>query len=199
MGLFTIADVAGYGRARLSSELGALGAHIAALAHAEDPRGVVTDTKRKSLGSERTFEHNIKGRAAVLDEALPLVDEVAAGLRKSSLLAGGVRLKVKYADFTLVTRVMRLLSPASDPGAILSAIRTLSERLDTDREIRLVGVAATELQAADAPKQTDLFDPARATRDRLAATIDRVKERFGDDAIARASSTVRKRGPKNPW
>jgi len=196
LGLRTLADVASASPKFLEEKLGDLGRHIAALASAEDPRVVETGRERKSMGSERTFDHDIRGGRAVHDALLPLVDEVCAGLRREGLRAGGVRLKLKYADFTLVTRQSRLSSPANDAGTFMDALARVMARADVDRPMRLVGVAATDFVDDEGPRQESLFDPARARREKLARALDAVNTKFGDGALRRASA--RDLGPKNP-
>jgi DNA polymerase-4 len=196
LGLRTIGDVARASPRLLAEKLGDLGRHIATLADGRDDRDVDNDRQRKSVGSERTFDRDIRGVASVREALLPLVDEVAASLRREGLRAGGVRLKLKYADFTLVTRQARLETPAHDAHAFLVALDRALERADTDRPMRLVGMAATDLARDDTPQQENLFDADRARRETLARTLDHVNKRFGDGALRRASS--KKLPPKNP-
>jgi len=188
MGLKRVGDIARLSREDLEIAMGKHGVHVWQLAQGIDPRAVSSDRERKSLGAERTFEENIQGEAAVKKKLLPLVDEVAADLRKKGLLAGGVRLKIKYADFTTVTRHRKLLEPAHDATAILEAIVELIARTDVDQPIRLAGLAATELSEEHGARQQSLFDTEnKKKRNKLDDALDAVNARFGKGALKRAS------------
>ncbi|HEY1098315.1 MAG TPA: DNA polymerase IV, partial [Myxococcota bacterium] len=96
-GYVTIADVAAADPALLQRRYGGLGEHLHALANGHDERPVDDDRERKSLGAERTMDIDIVGVDAVRRQIVPLIEEVAFGLRKANLRAGGVRLKIKYS------------------------------------------------------------------------------------------------------
>jgi DNA polymerase-4 len=189
MGYSTIGDVQSASRQRLEGELGQLGTHIWLLARAEDPRRV-QESSRKSHGAERTLDQNIQGREVVRLRLLPLIDEVAAGLRKEGVKARGVRLKIKYADFQQTTRHQQLLEPANDAGSLQKAVEALLDRVDLDRPIRLVGMAAFDLQEGAAPAQQSLFaaPEGRPERQKLDEAIDAVTAKFGKGAVRRASA-----------
>ncbi len=198
-GLVTIGDVARADKADLERRFGALGLHIAALALGEDARPVDDARERKSLGAERTLEHDIRGVERVLRELLPLIDEVAASLRAKALRAGGVRLKLKYADFRSVTREARLAEPAHDAASLRAALERLVRKADTSRPMRLVGVTATALVDDAAPRQVDLFGHAATERDeRLGRAVDKIRDRFGDDALVRATQAEPSSAPARP-
>ena len=185
-GLETINDVARAPEATLVERYGSLGAHIAALARGDDSRPVDDEHERKSLGAERTLERDIEGLPAVLRELGPLVHEVAHGLRKAHLRAGGVRLKLKYADFHRQSRELMLPEPVQDGASLAEALRHLLDKADVDRPIRLVGLAATRLVDEGGPRQADLFDAeARERNERLGRALDLVQARFGADAVRR--------------
>ena len=199
LGLVTIGDVA---RASVSPDrlhaFGAVGEHIGALARGEDERPVDIDRAEKSIGSERTLERDIDGAVEVRRQLLELVDDVAAQLRARQLRAGGVRLKLKYADFRRVSRELTLPEPACDAKTFLEAIDVLLPRVDTARKIRLVGLACTALVDDGAPRQASLFGNLDAEApveksERLGRAVDAIKGKFGDDALVRG---VRPTSPK---
>ncbi|MBI1949323.1 MAG: DNA polymerase IV [Deltaproteobacteria bacterium] len=198
-GYATIGDVARVERAALEQRFGALGAHIAALARGEDERPVEDGHERKSLGAERTLEHDIRGPERVLRELLPLCDEVAAGLRAKRLRAGSVRLKLKYADFKSVTREARLEEPVQDAASLRAALERLVKKADTTRPMRLVGVTASALVDEDAPRQQGLFSqPVRTKDEQLERTVDKIRDRFGDEAVVRGTLVDEASAPARP-
>jgi DNA polymerase-4 len=181
LGLCTIGDVAAADPERLGRELGALGEHIHALSLGLDDRPVVSDHGRRSVGSERTLERDIRGRGPVEKQLRAACERVACDLRAAELVARAVRVKVKYATFQLATRDGQLPTPADDSAALYEAARRLLERLDLEAPIRLVGAAAFELSPRGAPQQGDLFlQPVRDKHHRLESTLDAIREKFGD-------------------
>ena len=185
-GFNLIADIAASDVAELTRRYGSLGGHIAALARGEDDRPIDDDQTRKSLGAERTLEHDITGLAAVRSQLGPLIDEVAAGLRKAGLRAGGVRLKLKYADFHRTSREIVLPEPVQDTASLTAALEHLLPRADTTRPMRLVGLAATHLVEASAPRQASLFDqPVTEKHEALGRALDAIQSKHGRGAIAR--------------
>ena len=198
-GLCTVGDVARTPVAELTRRFGSLGQHIAALAVGDDHRPVDTEHEQKSLGAERTLELDIQGPTRVKRELLPLCDEVAAALRAKGLRAGGIRLKLKYADFHRVSRELQLEEPAQDAATLRAALELLITRVDTDRAIRLVGLAATALVDEGAPRQASLFTQQSTDRDEtLERTVDKIRDRFGDDALMRGTLVDAETRPRRP-
>lgn len=187
MGLSRIGDVASYPVDVLEQRLGGFGRHIWSLANGVDLREVTNSRERKSVGAERTLATDIQGREAVRHRLLPLADEVAATLRAKHTRAWGVRLKLKYADFRLVTRDLRLDAPVQDAGRLIGALDELLERADVELPMRLVGLAAFDLTDEEQPRQGSLFGPAPERREGLEHALDAVRERFGGSTVVRAS------------
>jgi len=186
LGFATIADLAAADVLALQRRLGGLGAHLHALAHGRDDRPVDDDNERKSLGAERTLEHDIRGAGLVRRQLIPLVDEVSSGLRRAGMRAGGVRLKLKYADFHRTSREHALAEPAQDSASLLATLDQLLPRVDLERPIRLVGLAATHLQPADAPRQASLFAAPQTSRsESLGRALDAIHAKHGKGAITR--------------
>jgi DNA polymerase IV len=193
LGLHTIGDVAAWPEHGLVARLGeATGRHLAALARGEDPRPVDTDRDAVSIGHEETFEDDIDDPAELTSMLLSQADRVAARLRRAGLRCRVVQLKIKYADFRLVTRRRTLNDATSDGNAIgrtaaeLLAALEIHGRSGKRCRVRLCGVAAAGLEQRDAPRQLGLDEPVRARGERLGDTLDRIADRFGDRAVHRA-------------
>lgn len=185
-GFDVIADIAAADAADLARRYGALGEHIAALACGEDDRPVDDDHQRKSLGAERTLDLDITGVAAVRSQLVPLIDEVASGLRKAHVRARGVRLKLKYADFHRTSRELLLPEPVQDAASIAAALEHLLPKVDLTRPMRLVGLAATHLSDETAPRQASLFDtPKTEKQEALGRALDAIQNKHGRGIIAR--------------
>lgn len=187
LGATTIGAVARLPRERLVETFGeALGAHFHALARGDDPRAVVPDHQRKSVGKETTFIEDVRDRAVVRRTLLELVEEVARRLRRGGLRGQVVHLKLRSADFTTVTRQERLAAPADTTDAIWPTAARLLERADRDMQaIRLVGVSLSHF---DGEPQMALFEaPAVERARRVARAVDSLAERFGPDVVRRGS------------
>jgi DNA polymerase-4 len=191
MGLQTIGDVARYPEEALAGRLGAtLGPHLAALARGEDPRGVEPEADPVSIGHQETFDddHDDKGELAVI--LLHQADRVAARLRASALRARTVVLTVKYDDFRQITRRTTLDQPTSDGGVLARTAIELLARVAVEprrgSRVRLCGVAASQLEPRDAPRQLGFDEEARARGERLGDALDRVAAKFGKARIVRA-------------
>lgn len=187
LGAQTIGDVARLPPSRLVETFGAaLGAHFQRLAAGEDARRVAPAAARKSVGRETTFAADVADRARVAAALLELVEQVARRLRRAGLAGRTVHVKLRTADFTTVTRQCTLPAAVDTTEAIWPAARELLGRADTTRQaIRLVGVSLSDF-AGEA--QLGLFadaDGTGARRRRVAAAVDRLVARFGEDVVRR--------------
>lgn len=158
LGLRTIGDVA-RAEARTLAVLGKQGVHFQQLAHGDDPRPVISHRDPKSIGWERTLTHDIRGAAAIEPLLREAATEVAERLRRRRWRAAGVRVKLKTADFTLMTRQCALAAPTDDPARLADAGCRLIEHFDLNHPFRLVGLTGYDLAPASAPTQLSLFPP----------------------------------------
>jgi DNA polymerase-4 len=194
IGVATVGDLARTPDAALAGAVGATHAKdLRALARGEDPREVVPDEAAKSIGAEDTFGEDLAGAAALERELLAQAERVGRRLRAAGLAGRVVTLKVKYADFSLVTRRVTLERPTDDGRAIYCAARALLERVDLARPVRLTGISVSGFAGEAERGQLDLFGeprPAGAAEDgrrsALNAALDRLADRFGDRAVVPA-------------
>jgi DNA polymerase-4 len=191
LGLQTIGDVARYPENALVARLGALtGHHLAALARGDDHRAVVAEHDPVTIGHQETFDNDVedKGELAVL--LLDQADRVAARLRAAELRAHAVVLIIKYDDFRQITRRTTLDAPTSDGGVLARTAIELLDKVTVEsrrgERVRLCGLAATQLQPRNAPRQLGFDEAARARGERLGDTIDKLAAKFGKGAIRRA-------------
>ncbi len=181
--LSTIADLAARDPNWLEQRLGPSGRELWALSQGQDPREVVPDREAKSIGAEDTFEEDLDDREALQVALHSQALRVGRRLRRAGVKTRVVQLKLKYSDFTLLTRRMTL-EPSTDDGQTLyRAALTLLERAPTHQRVRLTGVSAQDLGGDD---QLSLFAPAPAKSDKLNAALDRINARFGDGAVVTA-------------
>ncbi len=157
LGLHTVGDLAGTPIATLQRALGpAAGAHLSALAWGRDERRVVPHEPDKSIGAEETFATDVDDPAVIARELLRLSERTAARLRASRQVGRTVSIKIRFADFTTITRA-RTLPEATDVGrTVYATALALYEALGLQRaRLRLVGVRvegiADAAEAAGAP------------------------------------------------
>ncbi len=199
IGLETIGDLARYPEDLLRKRLGTgTGAHLAALARGEDPRRVVADRGASSIGHEETFAFDFDSAEDIAPILLHQADRVAKRLRRAELRANVVTVKIKYADFKIITRRRTLPDPTCDGTVIGKTAVALLRGVDINpnqgkaRTVRLCGVSCSNLEDRRRPEQLTLDEPDRRKGERLGGVLDQIQDKFGNAAIARAATTKRK-------
>jgi DNA polymerase-4 len=135
---------------------GKAGEYYYKIAHGEDDRPVRSEWIRKSLGQETTFETDIDDRQTMLDVLDQLSAGVAKSLKKRKLSGRTVTLKVRYADFTLITRRTTVNMPLCSQEDIMNYIPALLERTDAGkRKVRLLGVTVSGFE--DKPEEGPVY------------------------------------------
>jgi DNA polymerase IV len=193
LGLRTVADLAHTPAATLRRALGpALGAHLAALAWGWDDREVVPYEPDRSTGAEETFARDVDDAVVVHRELLRLSVRTSARLRAGGYVGRTVTVKVRFADFTTLTR-SRTLPEHTDSGReVYTVARALYDGLGLQRaRLRLVGVRVEGLAPSGRPRQMVLGERPAGWREAERA-VDRAATRFGDGAV-RPASLVRVR------
>ena len=147
MGIHVGADVRRAGEAALERALGKHGRWLYRLAHGQDDRPVVSHRVAKSRGAEMTFSQDVTDLAVLDDMVEAHADRIARSLQKAERRGRTITLKVRYDDFTTITRSKTLPSPTDDAGLIASTaqglMRTGSEA--GRRPVRLLGVSVSGL------------------------------------------------------
>jgi DNA polymerase-4 len=185
-GFHTLADLANADMRELHTMLGTWGIEAQALARGIDPRNVNPDRPAKSIGAEQTFERDIAEREKLEHHLLEQSGRVARRMCHEQLLGRVVVVKVKYADFTLLTRRATLAEPVGDTDGIFQAARTLLSRFPLDKAVRLTGVSVGELctESSRAP----LFpEPGHERRRQLERVSALITDKFGHGTLTRAA------------
>ena len=190
MGFRTIGQIARSRVEDLENVLGQGGRDIWEMANGEDDRLVEPEQEAKSIGTEHTFSEDTEDSAIIRRTLLELSDKVGSRLRQEGVLAGGVTLKFRDHRFHTVTRAA-IIEPPTDVGDDLfrEAWRLLQGVEWKGSRVRLVGVTATRLAPVSglAVGQLSLFSPARNAKQELAQVVDKIRDRYGQTAITRAS------------
>jgi len=188
-GIETIGDVAARDPTELERRLGPSGRALWNLSQAIDPRPVIPDRDAKSIGSEDTFDEDIRGAEALHPFIHAQALRVAERLRAAGQKARTVQLKIKLADFRLLTRRSTFEGAAVDDGQTLyrAALALLAEA-PLPRAVRLTGISAQNLVSTGRGQLGIFATPAPAS-ERLNAALDRIGARFGQGAITTADLT----------
>jgi DNA polymerase-4 len=186
IGLRTIGEVAEADPDFLFAKLGRVGLHFHALAHAEDSRPVIGGRSSKSIGSERTLGKDVCEKSLIKVHLRRSADAIGRRLRQKRNVAFGVGIKLKTADFQILTRQRRLSESTDVTERLYSVGVDLLKELNHRGPFRLVGMVAYELVGIDDRVQLDLFSTSARQR-RLDVAIDELVERFGPDVVHRAN------------
>ena len=182
-GVTTIGQLAALPAGTLHRRFGQHGDDLGARARGIDRARVEPMQRPKSIGHEHTFGHDTVEMSRLEATLLDVAESVASRLRRHDLAAGSVQLKLRYEGFETLTRQARLPRQTRESEPLYAAaLELLRKTLVAGRGVRLIGLTAINLTEA---QQLTLFDASERT-DRLARSIDVVRERFGDDAITRA-------------
>jgi DNA polymerase-4 len=187
-GIRTVGHVARLGEAALVAILGkGSGRHLHALANNRDPRTVEVGKRRGSIGSQRAMGRGPHSPAEVAATLAGLVDRVTKRMRAAGRPGRTVVLRLRFADFTRVTRSRTLLRATQQTQTILDVARDLlheAQPLIGERGLTLVGIAVSNLGRNDHLQLELPFDePDHASLD---AAVDAVRDRFGSASISRA-------------
>jgi DNA polymerase-4 len=189
LGLRTVGDIAHTPLDTLVRALGqATGEHLHELSWGRDPRAVEREHRERSIGADETFEYDIDDPEVIRRHLLKLSDRTAARLRSAGLTGRTVSIKVRFADFTTITRSRTLREPTDTSRLIYETARQLYDGLRLERaRIRLVGVRLEKLvEVEQAPIQGMLGEPEHGWRDADRA-VDRASARFGAGSVRPAS------------
>lgn len=192
-GIRTIGDIRESPQDMLDRAVGpALGQRIAQLARGHDARAVETERTEKSIGHEETFDVDVTDREFLRSELLRLADRVAVRLRRADWECGTVAVKIRFDDFTTLSRSQALPEPTSVGQRIGEAAQSLYESIDRRDPVRLVGVRAEKLRPSGGAAFA-LWDDDEHWR-KVESALDDARARFGGTTITRARHVGRGEG-----
>ncbi|WP_169582361.1 MULTISPECIES: DNA polymerase IV [Microbacterium] len=192
-GIRTVADVLDAPRDVLDRALGpAMGDRVWHLARGIDLRSVETDRTEKSVGHEETFDADIADPVILRSELRRLADRVGARLRGGGWEASTIAIKVRFADFSTISRSQTLPEPTAVGQRIGDAAHELFESVERRMPVRLIGVRAEKLRPAGSAPLA-LWDDDQDWR-RIEDALDGAAAKFGRGAVTRATLLGRARG-----
>jgi DNA polymerase-4 len=206
LGIKKVADLAKLEEGELEDRFGKWGLALAGKARGEDAGGwfdteVGEDTGAKSISHEHTYNEDTADVSQLEATLMRLCEMVGRRLRESNLHARTVQLKLRYKDFTTITRAHTLAAPTQLDTEIFEQIRALFRKnWKKGVQVRLLGVQTSSFESL--PEQISLLEDSRQQRwkDALAAA-DRLRDKFGESSVKLAAGmrgTFRERTHENP-
>ncbi len=187
LGVETIGELARLPLDLLEKGFGALGRVLYRCARGRDDSLLTPRREPKSIGHEHTFARDLTTLLEVQRYLLDLSERVGRRLRGHKMRGRTITVKLRHSDFTTLTRSATLPRPTDLDQAIYDqAVEILRREWRTGMRLRLAGVTISNLTPR-LPSQLDLFDQREAKLRRLNRAVDEIRERYGDEALQRAS------------
>ncbi|MBT3925639.1 MAG: DNA polymerase IV [Rhodospirillaceae bacterium] len=187
-----IGELRQYSEAELVRRYGAIGTRLARFSRGDDRRTVKPGRPAKSVSSETTFNEDIRALDKLTAKLWKQCDRVGRRMRKNRLIGRTATLKLRTADFKILTRSRTLPAPTQSADILFQAALALLEREADGRYFRLIGVGLSGLESEDNAPMADLFGENDARAAALEKTVDDLRDRFGVAAPVKGRSL----GPK---
>jgi DNA polymerase-4 len=184
-GFHKISDLQRADEHDLMRRYGAEGQRLWRLARGIDAREVDPIRERKSVSAENTFDRDIASFRPLEKRLWAAAEEVSERLKEKRLCGSTVTLKLKTADFRILTRARSLERPTQLADKIFAASRELLAREINGTRYRLLGVGVSALDDAEAADPADLIDRGAERRANVERAMDRVRGKFGHEAVVK--------------
>ena len=160
--------------------------HLVRLAVGDDRRPVIAYEAAKGMSAEETFDRDVDDPAVLRRELLRLAEKVARRLRRGEVAARTATLKLRYANFSTITRSRTLSVPTDEATVLHREVCAALDALRLERvRVRLVGLGTSNLVPAGSARQLGLLDDDRWGR--LERAADEARSRFGGEAVTRGA------------
>ena len=191
-----IGDLQKYRVADLQRMLGDnLGEHLYELSRGEDDRAVITEHEEKSVSNEHTFPEDCSDKKELQRKLLQLTEKVGYRLRQNGKTAATGVIKIRYEDFTTITRQQSLGEPTNNDQRLINCALNLFQKAGVKRPVRLIGFGTTNLHdSSEVLKQPLLFSLSEneekgnwnSKDNALDKAVDELRKRYGPDIIKRS-------------
>ena len=188
-GIRTFADLRRWDRQDLHARFGSMGDRLWHLARGQDHRRVSRNAPMKSLSSETTFFEDTSDPDLLDGHIWRLAEKVSDRLKAKRIAGRVVVLKLKRADFTLISRRRSLEDATQLTDRIYRAAKAMFDQVPQGKPYRLLGVGVSDMVAEDhADRSGNLLDPQEAARIKAERASDEIRRKFGADAILKGRS-----------
>ncbi len=196
MGIHTIGDIADWSEIDLARRFGKLGYDLSKRSKGIDTRPVETEHETKSISQETTFARDIGAERHLKQTLRRLSDQVGHRLRKSELSGTTIKLKIRWTDFTTLTRQTTLSHTTDLDSEIFETVLQLFEQVwPPGKRVRLLGVGVSNFEAPS--RQLGLWDTQFEPTQKLQSTLDEIKHKFGDKAVRRGNQLKKRKSEKD--
>jgi DNA polymerase-4 len=185
LAIHTIGDLARWPVTDLVRRFGKLGYDLAQHANGLDNRPVITERTAKSISQETTFVRDVQAQSELERTLHEQAHELSRALRRKQLTGTTVKLKLRWADFTTLTRQCTLAQPTDEATALLRAAEQLLAAAWHGQPVRLIGVGISGLGSV--PRQMSLWEQPDEKAERLQQAIHTLQTKFGAKAIQRGA------------
>jgi DNA polymerase-4 len=184
LGIHTIGELASWPQDELIKRFGKHGYEMSRHARGLDDRPIETSHEVKSISQEVTFARDVRDEAELRRTLQRMAEQIARSLQTQLLHATTIKLKIRWPDFTTLTRQVSTSKPTDQAHEIAAGAEALLGKVWTKgKAVRLIGVGVSGLDAR--PRQLELFDGENIRQQRLREAISELKERFGEDVVRR--------------
>lgn len=187
-GLATIGQLRDLPLKNMIQRYGQMGERLYRFSRGIDDRKVDPNTETKSISSETTFEQDLSDFRALAHALWPLCESVARRLKKHGFSAGSVQLKLRTADFKILTRSRKLSTPTQLAEILFRQGLELLEKEADGRAYRLLGIGGADLGPPEDADVPDLADPDRDKTAKLERVMDEIREKLGSSAVIKGRS-----------
>jgi len=182
LGIHTIGQLAGMGEAALAALFGENGREMAHHAKGQDERSVVTERATKSISQEITFSRDVRDDKMLESTLKELSAEVGKNLRHEHLAGTTIKLKMRWPDFTTLTRQTTLSTPTDlDDEIYETALGLLRRVREKGQSVRLIGVGISNL--GPPVRQMELWGQESEKARKLREVLDELQEKYGDKVV----------------
>jgi DNA polymerase-4 len=196
LGIQTIGDIARMSKEDRIKTLGKFGEDLEKRALGVDESPIHTSHEVKSVSNETTFSRDIADVQTLYETLHSLSESVGRRLRKKNLKGITIKLKLRWSDFTTLTRQATLSNPTNDDREIYAAVKDLFNKTwKKGKPVRLLGVGMTQFDKQI--KQLSLWDLPKKKDANLFTAVDNVRQRYGKNSIMRGSDLKYKKHDDN--
>jgi DNA polymerase IV len=182
LGIKTIGDLAAWDEKDLVARLGENGREMARHARGISDSLVVTEHEVKSISQETTFARDVRDDKVLETTLKELSAQVGRRLRSSDLTGKTVKLKIRWPDFTTLTRQVTLATPTDQDDEITAtAIRLMKDVRASGKPVRLIGVGVSGLTTE--ARQLELWGMENEKRRKFQGVIDELQDKYGEKTV----------------
>lgn len=182
LGIHTIGDIANWPQKELANLFGENGRDLWQHANGIDNRPIVTEYETKSISQETTFSVDIRDEKTLEKTLREQAREVARQLRKNDLVGKTVKLKIRWSDFTTLTRQITLPTSTDNEDDIFrTALRLMKTVRKQNQAVRLIGVGVSGIGSP--VRQLSLWDVGSEKSRKLQEVVDELQEKYGRNVI----------------